>query len=167
MIDVGLTPSRIHAGEITELDISLTNTGSGTCTKVRFAFRLPVGIVRLRGREMIEVSSLPAGQSVTTRLRVRAERVGRYRLISKNKADEEAILWPGEYEPGGEGATGHQRRPDPAVGRLRGPGARPPRDGEGTLTGERGVSTPPRSPNSVPPVTAAPVRVPPPPAAGC
>jgi CHAT domain len=86
MIDVGLTPSRIHAGEITELDISLTNTGSGTCTKVRFAFRLPVGIVRLRGREMIEASSLPAGQSVTTRLRVRAERVGRYRLISKNFA---------------------------------------------------------------------------------
>jgi hypothetical protein len=84
MIDVGLTPSRIHAGEIAELDVSLTNTGSGTCTKVRFAFRLPVGIVRLRGREMIEASSLPAGQSVTTRLRIRAERAGRYRLISKN-----------------------------------------------------------------------------------
>jgi hypothetical protein len=84
MIEVGLSPSRIPAGEIAELDISLTNTGSGTCTKVRFAFRLPVGIVRLRGREMIEASSLPAGQSVTTRLRIRPERAGRYRLISKN-----------------------------------------------------------------------------------
>jgi len=84
MIEVGLSPSQIPAGEIAELDISLTNTGSGTCTKVKFAFRLPVGIVRLRGREVIEASSLPAGQSVTTRLRVRAERAGRYRLISKN-----------------------------------------------------------------------------------
>ena len=84
MIEVGLSPSRIPAGEVAELDISLTNTGSGTCTKVRFAFRLPVGIVRLRGREMIEASSLPAGQSVTTRLRIRAERAGRYRLISTN-----------------------------------------------------------------------------------
>ena len=84
MIDVGVSPARIHAGDPVELDISLTNTGAGTCTKVIFTVRLPVGLVRLRGPSKIEVDCMLPGQSVTSQLRVRAEKVGRYRLTSTN-----------------------------------------------------------------------------------
>jgi uncharacterized repeat protein (TIGR01451 family) len=76
MIDVGLSPTRIHAGDPVELEISLTNTGMHTCTNVIFMIRLPVGIVRLRGKEKIEESRLPPGQSITARLRVLAKRPG-------------------------------------------------------------------------------------------
>jgi CHAT domain len=84
MIDVGLSPTSIHAGDPVELDISLTNTGTGMCTKVIFEIRLPVGIVRLRGQERFEVSRMSPGQTETSRLRVRAEKAGRYRLTSTN-----------------------------------------------------------------------------------
>ena len=83
MIHVGVSPARIHVGDPVELDISLTNTGTGTCTKVIFTVRLPVGLVRLRGPSKIEADLLP-GQSVTSQLRVRAEKAGRYRLTSTN-----------------------------------------------------------------------------------
>jgi uncharacterized repeat protein (TIGR01451 family) len=84
MIDVGLSPIRIRAGAPVELDISLTNTGNGTCTNVIFTLRLPAGIARLHGRERIEVSRVAPGQSVTSRLHIRAEKPGRYRLTSTN-----------------------------------------------------------------------------------
>jgi hypothetical protein len=84
MIHVGLSPARIHAGDPVELDISLTNTGAGTCTKVIFTVRMPVGLVRLRGPSKIEVDRVLPGQSVTSQLRVRAEKAGRYLLTSTN-----------------------------------------------------------------------------------
>lgn len=84
MIEVGLSPTRIHAGDPVELEISLTNTGMHTCTNVIFMIRLPVGIVRLRGKEKIEESRLPPGQSITARLRVLAKKAGRYSLTSAN-----------------------------------------------------------------------------------
>jgi CHAT domain len=84
MIHVGVSPARIHAGDPVELDISLTNTAAGTCTKVIFTVRLPVGLVRLRGPSKIEVDRVLPGQSVTSQLRVRAEKAGRYRLTSTN-----------------------------------------------------------------------------------
>lgn len=84
MIHVGVSPARIHVGDPVELDISLTNTGAGTCTKVIFTVRLPVGLVRLRGRLKIEADRLLPGESVPSQLRVRAEKAGRYRLTSTN-----------------------------------------------------------------------------------
>jgi uncharacterized repeat protein (TIGR01451 family) len=84
MIDVGLSPVRVHAGDPVELGISLANRGTGPCTNVIFTIRLPVGIARLHGQERIEVRRLPPGQSVTSRLRIRAEKPGRYRLTSTN-----------------------------------------------------------------------------------
>ncbi|HEY3651162.1 MAG TPA: CHAT domain-containing protein [Streptosporangiaceae bacterium] len=84
MIQVDVSPCRIPAGDPVELDISLTNAGAGTCTRVIFTVRLPVGLVRLRGPSKIEVDSVLPGKSVTSQLRVRAEKVGQYRLTSTN-----------------------------------------------------------------------------------
>lgn len=84
MIHVGVSPARIQVGDPEELDISLTNTGPGTCTNVIFTVRLPVELVRLRGRSKIEVDCVLPGKSVTRQLRVRAKKAGRYQLISTN-----------------------------------------------------------------------------------
>src|SRR5260370_12704411 len=84
MIDVGLSPTRIHAGDPVELDISLTNTGTGTCTNVIFTLRLPAGIARLHGRERIEFSRVLPAASKTSRLGIHAEEPGRYRLTATN-----------------------------------------------------------------------------------
>jgi hypothetical protein len=84
MIDVVVSPARILAADPEELDISLTNTGASTCTKVIFTLRLPVGLVRLRGPSKIEVDCMLPGQSEISQLRVRAEKAGRYRLTSTN-----------------------------------------------------------------------------------
>jgi hypothetical protein len=84
MIRVGVSPVRIHVDDPAELDISLTNTSAGICSKVIFTVRLPAGLVRLRGPSKIEVDRVLPGQSVTSQLRVRAEKVGRYLLTSTN-----------------------------------------------------------------------------------
>jgi hypothetical protein len=84
MIHVGVSPARIHVDDPVELAISLTNTGAGLCSKVIFTVRLPAGLVRLRGPSKIEVDRVLPGQSVTSQLRVRAEKVGRYLLTSTN-----------------------------------------------------------------------------------
>jgi uncharacterized repeat protein (TIGR01451 family) len=84
MIRVRVSPARIQVGDPSELDISLTNTGARTCSKVIFTVRLPAGLVRLRGPSKIEVDRVLPGQSVNTQLRVRADKVGRYLLTSTN-----------------------------------------------------------------------------------
>jgi hypothetical protein len=84
MIRVRVSPARIHVDDPVDLDISLTNTGAGMCSRVIFTVRLPAGLVRLRGPSKIEVDRLLPGQSVTSQLRVRAEKVGRYPLTSTN-----------------------------------------------------------------------------------
>jgi hypothetical protein len=84
MIRVNVSPARIHVDDPAELNISLTNTGAGICSKVIFTVRLPAGLVRLRGPSKIEVDRVLPGQSVTSQLRVRADKVGRYLLTSTN-----------------------------------------------------------------------------------
>jgi uncharacterized repeat protein (TIGR01451 family) len=84
MIDVGVSPTRFHAGDAVEFDISLTNTGTGTYTNVIFTLRLPTGIARMSGRERIEVSRVLPGESKTSRLVIRADGPGQYRLTSTN-----------------------------------------------------------------------------------
>lgn len=85
MIQVGVSPARIQVDDPVDLDISLTNTGAGICSRVIFTVRLPAGLVRLRGSSKIEVDRvLLPGQSVTSQLRVRAEQPGRYLLTSTN-----------------------------------------------------------------------------------
>ena len=84
MIHVGVSPARISVDDPVELGISLTNTGAGICSKVIFTIKLPPGLVRLRGPSKIEVDRLLPGKSVTSQLRVRAEKADRYLLTSTN-----------------------------------------------------------------------------------
>ncbi len=84
MIEVGISPARIPAGDTADLEVRLTNTGQDAYTHVIFTIRLPAGIMRLRGRDRMEVSRLAPGQSVTLPLRVRADSAGRYKLTSVN-----------------------------------------------------------------------------------
>lgn len=84
MIHVGVSPTRIPVDDPVELDISLTNTGAGTCSRVIFTIRLPAGLVRLQGPSKIEADRVLPRQSVTSQLRVRAEKPGRYLLTSTN-----------------------------------------------------------------------------------
>ena len=88
MIHVGVSPDRIHAGDSVELNISLTNTGAGTCSRVIFTVRLPAGLVLLRGPSKIEVDRVLPGESVTSKLRVRAEKACRV------SADQHELFLP-------------------------------------------------------------------------
>ena len=84
MIEVTVSPARITAGAVTDLEIRLANSGQNAYLNVIFTIRLPVGIMRLRGTDKITVGRILPGQSITLPLRVRAESAGRYRLTSPN-----------------------------------------------------------------------------------
>lgn len=84
MIEVTVSPARIPAGAVTDLEIRLTNSEQNAYLNVIFTIRLPVGIMRLRGPEKITAGRIPPGQSITSPLRVRADSAGRYRLTSPN-----------------------------------------------------------------------------------
>jgi hypothetical protein len=84
MIEVTVSPARIPAGVVADLEIRLTNSGQNAYLNVIFTIRLPAGIMRLRGLDKITVGRILPGQSITSPLRVRAESAGRYRLTSPN-----------------------------------------------------------------------------------
>jgi len=81
MIEVVISP--VHAGD-TDLKICLTNSGPYECLNVIFAIKLPDGLMRLRGQETIGPIRLLPGKTVCEKLRVRAEKPGRYSLTSPN-----------------------------------------------------------------------------------
>lgn len=84
MITVTLSPQRIDAGQDTELTLTLTNVGVGTCRNVVFRLDLPWQIVRLSGNGQIEADRLPSGMSVRGSVRVRATDVGTWMVRSSN-----------------------------------------------------------------------------------
>jgi hypothetical protein len=84
MIEVTLTPQRIHAGQDADLTVTLTNVGQGTCRNVVFRLSLPRQITRLSGDGLIEVPRLPSGESATGSLRVRAGDTGTWPVGSSN-----------------------------------------------------------------------------------
>ncbi len=84
MIKVSVSPERVLAGEPSDLDIRLTNTGSAPCTSIVFSVRLPAGLLRLSGRPKIEVGRLDPGQSAPMPLRILADNAGHYELTSVN-----------------------------------------------------------------------------------
>jgi hypothetical protein len=81
MIEVEISP--VHVGDV-DLKICLTNSGPHECLNVIFVIRLPAGVMWLRGQERIGPIRLPPGKTVCEKLRVRAERPGRYPLTSPN-----------------------------------------------------------------------------------
>lgn len=84
MIEVTVTPERIPAGAATDVVIRMTNCGQDACLNIIFTVRMPLGLMRLRGQEKINVPKLSPGQSFTSPLRIRAQKPGRYQLTSPN-----------------------------------------------------------------------------------
>jgi uncharacterized membrane protein len=82
MIEVAISPTRIQAGRVTDLEIRLTNRGPGSCTNVVLSIRLPNGLVQLGGKGKIERNALASGESFSSPMRVRASTPGQYRLRS-------------------------------------------------------------------------------------
>jgi hypothetical protein len=100
MIEVALSPRRIHAGQDTELTVTLTNVDKGTCRNVVFRLNLPRNIVRLAGDGLIKTAKLVPGESVSGSLRVRAEEVGSWEVSSSNfsyRDRRDATVRPGRY----------------------------------------------------------------------
>jgi hypothetical protein len=84
MIEVTIAPTTIPAGRPTWLEVKLTNLGQGTYTKIVCTLRLEAGLVRLRGKDKVELSALAAGETHTSALCVQASAPGRYKITSRN-----------------------------------------------------------------------------------
>jgi hypothetical protein len=84
MIEVTIAPTTIPAGRPTWLEVKLANLGQGTYTRIVCTLRLEAGLVRLRGRDKVELSALAAGETFTSALCVQASAPGRYKITSPN-----------------------------------------------------------------------------------
>ena len=84
MIEVTIAPTTIPAGRPVWLEVKLANLGRGTYTRIVCTLRLEAGLVRLRGKDKIEVSALAAGETSTSALCVQASGPGRYKITSPN-----------------------------------------------------------------------------------
>lgn len=81
-IQVTISPARLHAGVAEDIDVRLTNNGPGRCTNIIFSMRMPPGLVTLKGTAKIQRSTLAAGESFSSPLRVKANEPGPYLLTS-------------------------------------------------------------------------------------
>jgi hypothetical protein len=81
-IQVTISPARLHAGVAEDIDVRLMNNGPGRCTNIIFSMRLPPGLVPLKGAAKIQRSTLAAGESFSSPLRVKASEPGLYLLTS-------------------------------------------------------------------------------------
>jgi hypothetical protein len=117
MIEVAI--SLVHFGD-TDLKICLTNSGPYECLNVIFVIRLPAGIMRLRGKERIGPIRLLPGETICEKLRVRAEKTGRYTLTSPNFSYQDHNGKP-HREAGFTAEIIVYPAPDPAPGPTPGP----------------------------------------------
>ena len=81
---VTVHPRRLVQGVPTDVEVRLTNTGAGPCTNVILKLRLPPALLQLRGRDRLEVGTLPAGGSVVLSLSLRGSRQGQCTLGASN-----------------------------------------------------------------------------------
>ena len=93
MIEVTVSPARIPAGAVADLEIRLTNSGQGAYLNIIFTIRLSAGIIRLHGPDRITVSKLPPGESITSL----ASRPRRQRWTLP--ADQPELLLPEPHWP--------------------------------------------------------------------
>lgn len=84
MIKVSVSPPELVQGRATDLDVVFTNTAPGVCSNVVFKLSLPPEIRLLRGNELIQLPRIGAGETISHRLQVRADAVGRWRLGTAN-----------------------------------------------------------------------------------
>ena len=71
-------------GNAAWLEVKLANLGRGRCTRIVCTLRLDAGLVRLRGKDKIELNALAAGETFTSTLCVQASVPGRYKITSPN-----------------------------------------------------------------------------------
>lgn len=84
MIEIAISPKLFHAGQETDLAVTLTNPGPGICRNVVFDLDVPGQIVTLAGDGHIETDRLPPGKSVRCLMRIRADETGSWVVSSGN-----------------------------------------------------------------------------------
>ncbi|WP_434444999.1 CHAT domain-containing protein [Lentzea sp. E54] len=84
MIEISLSPSTLVAGQDCDLEVRLTNSGTGTCTSVVFKLLLPNDFLVLRGGDRVELERLAAGETQVKLMKVRPLRPGRWSVGSNN-----------------------------------------------------------------------------------
>lgn len=84
MIKAVLSPLELVEGQETDLTVRLTNAEQGTCTNIVFKLALPEHVLLLRGSDRVEVGRLGPGESISSVLRVRPQRAGRWTARSPN-----------------------------------------------------------------------------------
>lgn len=57
MIEVTIEPTTIPAGKPVRLEVKLANLGRERCSRIVCTLRMPAGLVRLHGKEKIELVS--------------------------------------------------------------------------------------------------------------
>lgn len=84
MIKVSVSPTELVRGCATDVDVMLTNTAPTACSNIVFKILFPPEIRLLRGSERIQLPRISAGASISSRVRVRADAVGRWRIGTAN-----------------------------------------------------------------------------------
>lgn len=84
MIEVTIEPTTIPVGKPARLEIKLANLGRERCSRIVCTLRMPAGLVRLQGKEKIELGALAAGETSTSSLHVQASAPETYTIVSPN-----------------------------------------------------------------------------------
>jgi hypothetical protein len=84
MIEVTIEPTTIQVGKPVRLEVKLANLGQERCSRIVCTLRIPAGLVRLQGKEKIELTALAAGETYSSSLHVQASAPGTYTIISPN-----------------------------------------------------------------------------------
>lgn len=86
MIEVTIKPLTIPVGQPVWLEVKLANLGPERCSRIVCTLRLPAGLVRLRGKDKIELGALTVGETQTSALCVQASAPETYTITSPNFA---------------------------------------------------------------------------------
>lgn len=84
MIAASIHPDEVPVDQPRDVTVRLSNTGRGTCTNVRFTFRMPREILLIRGQRQVQVARLKEGEYYDHLLQVRAREQGTFSLVSTN-----------------------------------------------------------------------------------
>jgi hypothetical protein len=84
VIEVSVEPRELSAGRDGDLEIRLSNTGTGSCTDIVFRVGLPPGFLLLRGRSRVVIPKLAAGQTWVHQVTVRPHEPGDFIVTSAN-----------------------------------------------------------------------------------
>jgi hypothetical protein len=84
VIEVSVEPRELSADRDCDLEIRLSNTGTGTCTDIVFRVGLPPEFLLLRGRNRVVIPKLAPGQAWVHQVTVRPHDPGDFTVTSAN-----------------------------------------------------------------------------------